>query len=162
MPTLGNLVVWRSIYEHDQRIYCDAIRLSPFDGPRVRKGGSIEVFSIEMLPAGAPERVRSIVDRFSRFAQNSVAVVRTNPLVLGDARYAPAAESTDPLWGLTIIPGNPHPEYTTIELSTFFDARREAIAAQWQGIWSDEGYLPVTTTTPAAPPASPAPAIAPD
>jgi inner membrane protein len=142
MPTLGNLIVWRSIYESDGTLHTDALRLPPFSEARMRQGDSIALFKPDTLPPGTPERVMSVVRRFSYFADGYVAAISDKPLVLGDLRYAAPAESIQPLWGLTLTIGNPHSEHTIVEWSTFFDARREAMAKLWDGIWSAEDFEP--------------------
>jgi inner membrane protein len=162
MPTLGNLIVWRSIYESEGSLHTDALRLSPLSEPRVRQGQSIARFNPDSLAPGTPQRITSIVRRFSNFADGYVAAISDTPLVLGDLRYAAPAESIQPLWGLTITPGNPHSEHTTVEWSTFFKARREAISKLWDGIWNADGFSALTVTAPSARSPSPAPVTARD
>jgi len=162
MPTLGNLVVWRSLYEADGVLQADAIRLPFTSDARVRTGEPIARLTPDMLPADSSDRVIDIITRFSDFAQGYIAVVSTDPVVIGDLRYAPAADVARPLWGLTIKPGNPHPDHTTIEWTTFFEARAELLPVLWENIWSEEGFTPMPAPSPSSPPASPAPATAPD
>jgi inner membrane protein len=111
MPTLGNLVLWRSIYEQDGTLQVDAIRI-PVAGPaRVQPGDARRRFTIQDLPPDGPgaEELRNRFERFSRFADGYVArtgdeaghVVR-----VGDMRYSLAAGGFEPIWGMRIDPGD--------------------------------------------------------
>ena len=162
MPLIGNLILWRSVYEHDGRIYCDGIRLPVFARAAVHEGDSLPKFTANDLPQGVPARVTDIVNRFTRFADGYVAAVSDRPTVLGDLRYSPTLAGTQPLWGLTLAEGNPHPEHMTAQWSTFFEARREGLAKLWGSIWSEEEFLRDEISAHSARSALPAPATARD
>lgn len=49
MPTIGNLIVWRSVYEHDGRLWIDALRLSPFSRAQFRPGDNVPLASLQTL-----------------------------------------------------------------------------------------------------------------
>ena len=51
-PTLGNLLLWRSVYRTNERIYVDAVRMGLLGEPQLIAGNSVPLFSIEdSLPA---------------------------------------------------------------------------------------------------------------
>jgi inner membrane protein len=103
MPTLGNIIVWRSIYEAGGALHADAIRAGP--GPTtVREGEAIAVLRLQDLPpqSRASPRVLRVLWRFARFADGYVAPVPGEPRVVGDMRYSRDAGGFAPLWGIEI------------------------------------------------------------
>jgi inner membrane protein len=101
MPTVGNNVVWRSLYRHEKNIYSDRIRVGWFSEAGVRQGGNLPVVQLENLTAA--EKARNAHRSFERFAWFSDGWVARNPgdaSVLGDMRYSLSAEAFDPIWGI--------------------------------------------------------------
>ena len=114
-PTLANLLLWRSVYIHEDRIYVDAIRVGLFDAGRVIEGESVARFSLEKdLPQLDESSVlyRDIV-RFLSFSDGYVALDPMQANVLGDIRYSMLPVSARPLWGIVIDPDRPqvHADY---------------------------------------------------
>lgn len=110
MPTLGNLVLWRSIYEHEGTLQADAIRTPLTGAVRVRPGDSRPRFTRRDLPPDGldPDTVRDRFDRFNRFADGYVARTgngRDSVVLVGDMRYSLTAGGFDPIWGLRIEAG---------------------------------------------------------
>jgi inner membrane protein len=114
-PTLANLVLWRSVYIHEDRIHVDAIRVGLFDAGRVIEGESVALFSLHKdLPQLDESSVlyRDIV-RFQSFSDGYVALDPMQANVLGDIRYSMLPVSARPLWGIVIDPDRPqaHADY---------------------------------------------------
>jgi inner membrane protein len=114
-PTLANLVLWRSVYIHADRIHVDAIRVGLFDAGRVIEGESVALFSFDRdLPQLDESSVlyRDIV-RFRSFSDGYVALDPVQTNVLGDIRYSMLPVSARPLWGIVIDPDRPqvHADY---------------------------------------------------
>jgi inner membrane protein len=114
-PTLANLVLWRSVYIHEDRIHVDAIRVGLFDAGRVIEGESVALFSFDRdLPQLDESSVlyRDIV-RFRSFSDGYVALDPVQTNVLGDIRYSMLPVSARPLWGIVIDPDRPqvHADY---------------------------------------------------
>jgi len=114
-PTLGNLVLWRSVYIHEDRIHVDAIRVGLFEAGRVIEGESVARFSFEKdMPQLDESSVlyRDIV-RFRSFSDGYVALDPMQANVLGDIRYSMLPVSARPLWGIVIDPDSPevHADY---------------------------------------------------
>lgn len=102
-PTLGNLVLWRSIYESDHRFHVDAVRVGVVAPTRVYPGESVERFSLRAVPTLDPtSRLWRDIERFMRFSDDFVAVHPHQPAVLGDVRYALLPTSAIPLWGIEL------------------------------------------------------------
>ncbi len=114
MPTFANIVLWRSVYEHEGKLYADGIRLPLLRTARVSIGESIAVARAEdvrTLPFAASldlQRVENLVSRFAVFADDYMAIIESeNPgnrhaVVIGDMRYSLSPEKFQPLWGLRI------------------------------------------------------------
>ena len=103
-PTLGNLLLWRSLYEHDGAFFVDAIRVGPFSKARIYEGKSIVAEDGETLAAefpGKPEVARDI-ERFARFSEGYLVRHPAHPEVIADPRYAMLPNSIQPLWGIRI------------------------------------------------------------
>ena len=114
-PTLANLVLWRSVYIHEGRIYVDAVRVGLFGKARVFNGESVEQFrlheDLQALAANTP--LHADIRRFIAFSDGFVAFDPTRENVLGDIRYSMLPVSTKPLWGILINPDKPqlHADY---------------------------------------------------
>lgn len=114
-PTLANLVLWRSVYVHQNRIYVDAIRLGIFHKNKIFEGESVEKLSIENhLPGLVQSSVLyNDVQRFILFSDDFVAMDPAQKNVIGDLRYSMLPTSTKPLWGIVIDKDKPqeHADY---------------------------------------------------
>jgi len=108
-PTLGNLLLWRSLYVHRGEVRVDAIRLGLSAEPRVYPGGAIRLFEaardLPRLPRGSVQ-FRD-VERFVRFSDGWVAIQPHRPEGLADIRYSNLPNSLEPLWGLELNPAQP-------------------------------------------------------
>ncbi len=108
-PTLGNLVLWRSIYETADNFHVDAVRVG-MATRRTYPGGVIGKFVLDAeLPAlSAVSRLHQDIERFSAFSDGFVARHPQRADVLGDVRYSMEPTSLVPLWGIAL--GLDHPE----------------------------------------------------
>jgi inner membrane protein len=109
MPSIANLLVWRSVYRSGDTIYTDGIRLGIRGPVKVYPGGAVPVFSGGTpLQAEAPGPVSASaardVERFAHFADRYVGLLdRVGDMVtLGDMRYGIPVQSVQPLWGIGI------------------------------------------------------------
>jgi len=102
-PTMGNLLVWRTLYLHEEHFHVDAVRPG-FGNLRVYPGSSIERFRPEQLVKLDPgSRLARDIARFTRFSAGKVALHEIDGrLLLGDVRYALRPNDTAPLWGITL------------------------------------------------------------
>jgi inner membrane protein len=107
MPTVGNNIVWRSLYRNAEKIYSDRIRVGWFSEASVREGGTLPLIEVDDLTAA--EKARNQHRSFERFAWFSDGWVARNPgdaRVLGDMRYSLSAEAFDPIWGIRFTDPN--------------------------------------------------------
>jgi inner membrane protein len=129
-PTLGNLILWRTIYEASGQFYINAVRVGIFSDPRIYPGGSIERFTPERLKGLEAQSVLARdIDRFIEFSGGFVAQHPNQPTVLGDVRYAMLPNSLIPLWGieLDLAQQNQHVRFRTF---------RQLDDATWRAFWA--------------------------
>jgi len=114
-PTLGNMVLWRSIYEFDGKFYVDAIRLGLWSDSRIYAGESIKKFvfdrDLNQVPAGSV--LAADIARFAHFSDGYLAIRPEQPNVLIDVRYSNLPMTVAPLWGIEINTDQPdrHAKY---------------------------------------------------
>ncbi len=103
-PTLGNLLLWRSVYRDDKRINVDAIRMGIFSEALVYQGESLPLFSFEKdMYWLEPETILyQDIERFMHFSDGFLANDPTQANVIGDIRYSMLPISAKPLWGIRI------------------------------------------------------------
>lgn len=133
MPTLANLLVWRSVYERDGRLYADAIRVGRPGSSMVREGRTLPRVTRDDLPAGSP-RVLEVFDGLEAFADGYVARVTGLPGVIGDMRYSMDTPGFDPIWGIRVEPSG---DVVWVHLA---GARPDAVKRLWQNLPSTEGW----------------------
>lgn len=104
MPTLGNMLVWRSVYVAGGEIHADAIRVVPFGAPAVVEGKRVALHpAVQRDVAGGGalgERFVRDFARFAWFADGFVARDPADPTVLADMRYSLDPGGFEPLWGV--------------------------------------------------------------
>lgn len=114
-PTLGNLLLWKLLYEEDGRFYVDAVHVAA--KATVFEGGSVDKLEpARDLPWLSPGTVQhDDVERFTWFSDGWVALHPEREDVVGDVRYSLVPNEVEPLWGIRLAPGAPneHAEYVT-------------------------------------------------
>lgn len=114
-PTLGNQVLWRSVYIHNEHLYVDAVRVGLFKENIIYTGNSVPVLNIQRDLPGLSKQARLYrdIERFRMFSSGYVAIDPEMPGVIGDIRYSMLPMSTKPLWGIVIDAEQPdrHADY---------------------------------------------------
>ncbi len=100
-PTLGNLVLWRSIYQNADTFHVDAVRMG-LTSERAYAGGTVDRFETDTaLPAlPADSTLYRDIARFAAFSDGFIATHPDRSDVLGDVRYSMKPTSLIPLWGI--------------------------------------------------------------
>ncbi|MHC4941588.1 MAG: metal-dependent hydrolase [Planctomycetota bacterium] len=114
MPSIGNLILWRSVYESNGRYHVDALRKGIFAGSKIYEGTSIAKFELDAVLPGLSRDSTLFKDiqRFSHFCDGFVAIHPKNRAVLGDVRYGLLPDEIEPLWGITLAqPVDEHAEF---------------------------------------------------
>lgn len=147
MPTLGNNLVWRALYEHGGRVYSDRIRVGWFSSPTVVEGWALQLMSEADLTES--ERLRNrhrSLERFQWFSEGWVARSPSDETVLGDMRYSLSAEAFDPLWGIRFTTPD---SVADVEWVSRTRDRRIEPSELWREILGrDARYEPIPTQPP--------------
>jgi inner membrane protein len=103
-PTLGNMVVWKSIYENEERFYVDGIRVglesSYYHGTQIDKfDASRDLPWIDVSSTQYKD-----IARFDHFANGFIALHPNMDNVIADLRYSMMPQDIVPLWGITLDP----------------------------------------------------------
>ncbi len=113
-PSLANLLVWKVIYETDEKYYVDAIKVG--FNTKVIEGKSIDKLNVEnSFPwLDLNSQQSKDIDRFSWFSGGYLAISKYNPNRIIDIRYSMLPNEIHGLWGIEIeknIEKNQHVKY---------------------------------------------------
>jgi len=116
-PTLGNIVLWRSVYLYQDKYYIDAIRVG-LNNDRIYQGETVKSVSpnIDFSFIDKDSQLYQDVIRFQTFSNDYIAFDPNDQSILGDIRYSMLPNSVSPLWGITINPNksDEHTPYLTM------------------------------------------------
>ena len=100
-PSFGNLILWKSIYQHEETFYVDAIRT--VQSPTWCLGENIRMFDYQYhLPSlDKDSQQRKDIERFRWFSQDFLGYDEEKNLVT-DVRYSMIPNQIAPMWGLVI------------------------------------------------------------
>ena len=100
-PSFGNLILWKSIYQHKETFYVDAIRAA--QSSTWCTGESIRVFDYQYhLPNLEKEsQQKKDIERFRWFSQDYLGYDKERNIVT-DVRYSMIPNQIAPMWGLVI------------------------------------------------------------
>jgi inner membrane protein len=129
-PSFGNILVWKTVYETDDRFYVDAVRASL--APRVFEGASVQKLDVDRdipwLERGS-QQARDI-ERFRWFSNGYIArdPVYANRVI--DIRYSMIPNEVTPLWSIEL-----HPEAGRGEHASYL-VHRDTDAGRLTRMWS--------------------------
>ena len=116
-PTMGNLLLWRSIYRSGDIYHIDAVRVGLGEGGRIYPGTTVSAFASSRDKPGLSTTsvLYNDIQRFDLFSDGYLALHPTDPDLLGDVRYAILPTSAHPLWGIRLDLKNPdaHAQFET-------------------------------------------------
>ncbi|MCC5833225.1 MAG: metal-dependent hydrolase [Opitutales bacterium] len=114
-PTVFNNILFRLIYETDDRFYVDAVRVNWWGNTMVYEGASTDRLSVEEARQGIPEDSPQYTDiqRFAFFSDDYLYLPSGLNGTIGDLRYALLPDSLEPLWVIELNPERPegHVDY---------------------------------------------------
>ena len=101
-PSFANIILWRTLYRANGRLYADAVWLSPSGHRRTYQGESARaILPRDVIAKSDPlHGVEREVARFSRFTQGWLVRHPQHLGMLGDARFAMLPTQLRPLWGI--------------------------------------------------------------
>lgn len=103
-PSFANLVVWKSVYQYQDRYYVDAIRI--LGSQKVYEGTSVEILDVAKHFPWLPKLSQQALDieRFRWFSNRHLALDPTNPNRIIDVRYSLTPNQVTGMWGITLDP----------------------------------------------------------
>ena len=111
-PSFGNVILWRALVEAGGECHVLAIRCPLGGPPTLQPGPSQPILTSPELAAAAmgipPDSTQARdIRRFYHFSDSWVGRHPSDPMVLGDLRYANLPAEINPLWGIRLDPGSP-------------------------------------------------------
>ncbi|NKB60538.1 MAG: metal-dependent hydrolase [Alphaproteobacteria bacterium] len=128
-PSFGNILIWKTLYETEDRYYVDAVRPGP--APAIFPGTSVaRLDTARDFPwlDPASQQFRDI-ERFRWFSQGYVARNPSAPDQIIDVRYSFLPNDIKPLWSIELAP-KAEPD-AHVRFRTDRGDARAGIAALW-------------------------------
>lgn len=105
-PSLGNLILWKSIYEYDNRFYVDAIRVGwqtkIYTGSSIDKLAEFDQLQKHFAWLDLETQQAKDIERFRWFSQGYVAQNPELPMQIMDMRYSAIPNQIKPLWSIEL------------------------------------------------------------
>jgi inner membrane protein len=125
-PTLGNLVLYKTIYAYAGRYYVDAVRVG--FSQRIFEGQDRLIVDRDRdFPWLMPDMQQARdLDRFDWFADGFLGLDPGNPNRIVDLRYSLLPNSADGFWGIELDPAlapDAHAAYVTMRLRSVDEGR---------------------------------------
>jgi len=100
-PSFGNLILWKSIYQHEESFYVDAIRT--VKSVTWCFGDSVRIFNYQSHLPNLDKDSQQFrdIERFRWFSQNYLGYDEEKKLIT-DIRYSMIPNQITPMWGLLI------------------------------------------------------------
>lgn len=110
-PTVGNNVVWRSLYRSGDTLHADRIRVPWLGRAAFVPGATVPaVDESDLDPAQlASPRIRRDFQRFRWFSGGWLARDSRDPSIIGDVRYSLRTGAFEAIWGVRFHPGRKVP-----------------------------------------------------
>lgn len=123
-PTLGNIILWRTLYEYDGVYYVNAIRKGLISEPKIYPGKSIIKWAPKGGEAGIDKSsiIYRDIKRFDAFSGGYLVQHPDYPDVIGDIRYAMLPTSIKPIWGIEL-----NHEKDRVEFKKFHNMDKETL-----------------------------------
>ena len=115
-PSFANLLVWKSVYEYNERYYIDAVRVA--GSSEVFEGTSVEKLDLTKHFAWlAPESQQALdIERFRWFSNQHLGIDPQNSNRIIDVRYSLIPNQVTGMWGIVLSPTatpDQHVQWTT-------------------------------------------------
>ena len=110
-PTVGNPLVWRTLYRSGDTLHADRVRVPLSSDAQWKAGPRMAHMDERHLTDAerADPRVRRDFRRFSYFSAGWVARAPRDASVIADARYSLDNDAFEPIWGVRFKPAQPVP-----------------------------------------------------
>jgi len=103
-PTIGNVILWRSVYQFKKYYYIDAVYMPLFGKPKVKKGTKVKVINKEtVFPEILNDSLqRNDIRKFSFFSQDFIYIHPDFKYIIADLRYGTLPHDDMSLWGIEV------------------------------------------------------------
>ena len=120
-PTIGNNILWRTVYQFNGNYYVDAVYKPIFSKSKLINGNEIEVINKETIypELGKDSKQRQDIRRFSYFSQDYIFLHPDIDNVIADLRYGKLPYDYNSLWGIEIDTKNKNQHAKFISLRNF-------------------------------------------
>ena len=120
-PTIGNNILWRTVYQFNGNYYVDAVYKTIFSKSKLINGNEIEVINKETIypELGKDSKQRQDIRRFSYFSQDYIFLHPDIDNVIADLRYGKLPYDYNSLWGIEIDTKNKNQHAKFISLRNF-------------------------------------------
>ncbi len=104
-PSFGNIFVWKSVYQAEDKFFIDAIRVGI--APKVYEGTSIPKLDVARdIPWLLPHSQQALdIGRFDEFSDGFSALDPEDPNRIIDVRYSFVPNEVSPLFSIELTPG---------------------------------------------------------
>ena len=105
-PTIGNHLVWRSLYQSGDTLHADRIRVPWLGDQHFAPGMSVRLAVESSLDPTERASARVVRDfrRFQWFSDGWLARDARDPSVIGDVRYSMRTDAFEAIWGVRFHP----------------------------------------------------------
>ncbi len=120
-PTIGNVILWRSIYQFNNDYYVDAVYMPSFGKPKIKRGAKVAVIDKETIfPEILNDSVqRNDIKKFSFFSKDFIYIHPDFKNIIADLRYGTLPHDDLSLWGIEVNPSKDDKHVTFIKLRNF-------------------------------------------
>ncbi len=138
-PTIGNNILWRSVYQSDGYYYVDAVYAPPFTNPIIHEGKKVQVIHKETIfPELDEDSVqRADIRRFSYFSQDFIYMHPDYDNMIADLRYGTLPYDDKSLWGIKINPSEPEKHVKFVNLRNISDKHYDEFWLMLNGEFSE-------------------------
>lgn len=138
-PTIGNTLLWRSVYQSGNYYYVDAVYQFPLGEPLLYEGKKVAVIDKEtVFPELSDDSTqRRDIRRFAYFSQDYIYLHPDDPLMIADLRYGTLPYDDQSLWGIRIDTSNPNAHVSFGNLRNINDNNLDEFWLMLNGKFSD-------------------------
>ncbi|MCW8090916.1 metal-dependent hydrolase [Alteromonas sp. ASW11-130] len=110
LPSIGNVIVWRTLHEAGEKYFINAVAVPLFGEVRLYDGRVVDKLKMQYhFPEIKPDSVQfNDVSRFRWFTDNWLAVDPQHPDRIIDLRYSTQVEGIQPLWAIQLDSDKQH------------------------------------------------------
>lgn len=129
-PSFGNILVWKSVYEADDKFFVDAMRVGI--APRIYEGTSVSKLNVgQDLPwlGQNSQQARDLI-RFNYFSDGFIAIDPVNPNRVVDVRYSFVPNEIGALFSIELA--KQAGEMDHVRYQTHRERAREQFGRLWQ------------------------------